>query len=513
VQDASTTAAYKLLVEPISERVRLYYNNRLIAVSDRAVMVHETQRPACCYLPPDDLRDAHLEPADHRTFCPFKGTAKHWNLVLPDKVIENAAWSYETPQDDIGALQGLVSFYPDPALRWESAAPFPFALEDDAPVGALARWLIREGWQYATPADLLARFGTRMVAEGIPLWRLNVNAWALHPELLGKRYTWYRDRPDVEISNMPHGLLDKPIYRNSPVRHVVDGLGGVRQRLDIDESEAEFHFPIMADLRAEGGTDYVAMPLPFSDGRIQALTLASDRPGGFSTADLGQIFECVFVLSRYLEVMIARENTATLLGTYLGPRTGARVMSGQTQRGAGETIRAAILFCDLRDSTELAQRLSRTDYLDALNRFFERVVGAVEDHNGEVLKFIGDAVLAIFPVDPGAGGEAGACRAALASARDIVASNPGGRPDSAVAVHIGELMYGNVGAANRLDFTVIGSAANLTARLSEHCKALDSPVLLSQATAKWAPEGLKSLGTHQLRDIGAPQEIFTFADL
>jgi adenylate cyclase len=221
----------------------------------------------------------------------------------------------------------------------------------------------------------------------------------------------------VREHDLPHGLLSQPAYLNSPVRHVSKGLGGVRQRLD-GAGESEFRFPVMEELRAQGGTDYVAMALPFSDGQINTMTLTSDHGEGFSTADLGSVCQCVFGLSRFYETMTLRQNMRTLLTTYLGMRSGTRVLNGETRRGAGEEITAAILTCDLRHSTQLTASLPRLAYLELLNDFFETVVDPILSRSGEVLKFIGDGVLAIFPVDgdPGA-----ACGLARDAALEIIA--------------------------------------------------------------------------------------------
>ena len=302
----------------------------------------------------------------------------------------------------------------------------------------------------------------------------------MHPQLAGRGYIWQRDIDSVQGFDTPHGALSHPDYLNSPVRHVSEGLGGVRQRLDV-AGLTEFRFPVMEELRDKGGTDYVAMPLPFSDGQINTMTLTSDHPDGFSTADLGMIFQCVFGLSRFYETTTLRQNTRTLLTTYLGMRSGTRVLNGETQRGAGEEITAAILTCDLRNSTQLAASLPRLAYLDLLNDFFETVTDPILSRWGEVLKFIGDGVLAIFPVE---GDAAEACAKARDAAVEITAhlSETQDPPLScAIGLHVSEVTFGKLGAPERLDFTVIGSAANISARLSDQCKAMDQSLLISGA--------------------------------
>jgi len=360
---------------------------------------------------------------------------------------------------------------------------------------------------YKTPGELTEQFGRQLVAMGMPLWRLGVGIWTLHPQLAGRNYHWLRDGDGVVEGSTPHGMLLTPAYLNSPVRQVSEGLGGVRQRLN-QPGKSEFQFPVMEDLRARGGTDYVAMPLPFSDGQINTLTLTSDHPDGFSTADLGAVFQCVFGLSRFYETMSLHQNTRTLLTTYLGLRSGTRVLNGQTQRGQGEEIRAAILFCDLRNSTQLAAAMPRRDYLDLLNNYFEIVADPILSRWGEVLKFIGDAVLAIFPVE---GDPRAACALARDAAQEIVArlaETEGPALRCAIGVHVGEVTFGNVGAPERLDFTVIGSAANLAARLSEQCKVLDEALLFSGAVQNALPDDMTTLGRHDLHNIADGTEIF-----
>ena len=518
-QDSRSEAPYRIAVEPAAGRVRVRIEGEVVADSTSSLVMHETYLPSCCYFPKPDLSEGLLAPSPLRTFCPFKGTANHWHLRLPDRTIENGAWSYEAPLREALAVVGHVAFYPEAVEEVLAERPLPQAEGAQIPGGALIDWLMREAWLCKTPAQLTEQFAARLLAIGMPLWRFNVSIWTLHPQLAGQRFTWLRDLDGVAESDTPHGTLRNPAYLNSPVRHVSEGLGGVRQRLDIDEQE--FQFPILEELRANGGTDYVAMPLPFSDGQIQTMTLATDDPKGFSTAHLGQVFESITALSRFYEVLTLRRNATVLFDTYLGQRTRRQVLGGLTRRGDGEDIRAAILYCDLRDSTTLVGSLSRETYLDLLNDFFECATEPVLAAGGEVLKFIGDAVLAIFPLEDENGEDeaiARACRHAREAAQEIVsrlamAPARADRPavQCAIGVHFGDLMYGNVGAPNRLDFTVIGTAANVAARLSARCKELEQPLLLSADVARHVPEDLRSLGVQKLRHVARDLEVFVVA--
>ena len=282
-------------------------------------------------------------------------------------------------------------------------------------------------------------------------------------------------------------------------------------------------FPILEELHAEGATDYVAMPVTFSDGQINVLTIASDRRGGFSTAHLGHIYEILALLARLYEVHAMRRTAVTLLETYLGSHAGKRVLDGQIKRGDKQIIHAVIWFCDLRESTPLAQSLSQDEFLGALNQFFDCMAGAVMDHGGQVLRFIGDAALAIFPLqgssDPDHGDKPDAAlTTALSAAREAVQRidalnlrrRPRGWPSLSfgIALHVGEVTYGNIGTENRLEFTVVGDAANRAARIEAMCKPLNEQVLLSAEMARYFPEESRSLGRHQLKGVAEPVEIF-----
>ncbi|MCZ6863702.1 MAG: adenylate/guanylate cyclase domain-containing protein [Alphaproteobacteria bacterium] len=297
---------------------------------------------------------------------------------------------------------------------------------------------------------------------------------------------------------------------------VINGEGGVRRRLE--GPNAQLDFPILEELIEEGATDYIAMPLKFSDGQLNILTLVSDQPGGFSTEQLGQIYEILPTLSRLFESHALRLSSATLLRTYLGSGAGQRVMDGLVKRGDGEDIHAALWITDLRDSTLLAASNSREDYLSLLNRYFDSMAGAVLDHGGEVLKYIGDSVLAIFAIDDPDEEEPEACARALAAAeeasRQIDAVNKEHAADGVpllkfgIGLHRGDLTYGNIGTTKRLDFTVIGSAVNEVARIESLTKTLNRQILISSDFSESVPDTLESLGHHTLRGVTGEREIF-----
>lgn len=504
---------YGILVEPLRGEVEVRRNGILLAKSNRARVMYETRMAPTIYFPRSDLTVDLSQKVGLQTFCPFKGTACYHDLKLEDGRIGNGAWVYETTQPEAAQIAGYVGFVPN------AETEFDLGLNQLQPPqygnisGTLVDWLLREAAFIPTPEDFTKAFAQKLLEQGVYLSRLSVLAWSLHPQIAGKNFIWEKATNEVTLYTPSYEIYEHAAYNASPLRHVSKGLGGVRHRIDQDESDDAF--PILSDLRAAGATDYVAMPLPFSDGRINVLTVASDHPEGFSTANLGLIFECSAVIARYYEVFMQRENAQSLLETYVGKRTGARVLGGKIRRGEGDEIDAAIMFCDLRGSTLLEEQLGRRDYIKLLNGFFETASTIVHDNGGEVLKFIGDAVLAVFP----AGENAEQARAqALKSARSIApalaqvaAENALPSLECASGIAYGTVTYGNVGSRERLDFTVIGQAANIAARLGDYGKSLGHQIVVSQNSLPESCQDSTGLGALKLHNVSQPVESYAVA--
>lgn len=389
-------------------------------------------------------------------------------------------------------------------------------------VGPVTAWLLGEGRRLRDTRLFLGELSQRLVAQGMPLWRTTFHIRTLHPLILSTGYFWRRDGEGPKQNHREHGIQLSPAYLNSPVRIVFEQGRPVRRRLD--GPAARLDFPILEDIRAEGVTDYLALPLPLSDGTYACLTLASDRPGGFTEHEIENAEALVPLIGLVLEVQETHRVARTLLDTYLGSRTGARVLRGRIKRGDVETIHAVLWYCDLRDFTGLADSRPHDQILALLNAYFERMAEPVQRHGGEVLKFMGDAMLAIFPPADDQGTPP-SCNAALSAAMDALAAmrafNQGWTADGnpplrfGIALHVGEVAYGNIGAPDRLDFTVVGPAVNVAARLEALCKSLDRPLLISQSFAACAGpcrSRLRSLGVHALRGVRRPQEIFTLPE-
>ncbi|WP_411351726.1 DUF427 domain-containing protein [Leisingera aquaemixtae] len=503
------TRGYGIVVEPLHGQVTARRNGIILAQSTRAKVMYETRLPPAVYFPAEDVTVPLSPHTALQTFCPFKGTASYRDILLPGDRVPNSVWAYEDAMPEAEAISGHIGFMPGAEAEFDLGRNTVEMPDYGNISGPVIDWLLRDASLVPTPEELTAALAEKLVEQGIYLSRLSVMAWSLHPLIAGKNYIWQRKTGEVTTYAPSYEIHDHPAYRNSPLRHVSNGLGGVRHRLDACCSDDAF--PILEDLRKEGATDYVAMPLRFSDGRINVLTLTSAHPNGFTTANLGLIFECSGVIARYYEIFMQRENAQSLLETYVGKRTGARVLGGEIRRGDGDEINAAIMFCDLRGSTRLEEQLGRQDYIALLNQFFETASTIVHDHGGEVLKFIGDAVLAVFP----AGSDPEQARTqALNSARAIVArleeiagEEDGHRCEAAIGIAYGRVTYGNVGSRERLDFTVIGQAANIAARLGDYGKTVNHPVVVSCDILSDPSHGIP-LGAVSLHNVSQPVTCF-----
>lgn len=516
--ESSTGTAYRVVVKPSDKRIRVVFAGVTIADSTDAVVLYETRLPPVYYFPRKDVRMEDLQRTEHHTHCPFKGNASYWNIHVGDALAENVVWAYESPLQEAQDVCDYMAFTWNAMEAWyEDEQQVLEQLQDTTPsdLNIFTDWLLSEAWNTSSVHELVQLLGECLFAAGVPVWRLQLLIRTLHPQLFATGYTWWRETSKTETFSAAHEVLETREHKESPYAAIMDGAGGVRRSLEGDGQD--FDFPVLKELQAKGATDYVAMPLLFSDGQINIITLVSDRTGGFSTDVLGQLYEILPLLSRLFEVHALRRTAITLLDTYLGKHTGQRVLEGSIKRGDGEDIHAVIWFCDLRDSTSLSESLPREAYLEMLNQFFDCMAGAVLDHGGEVLKFIGDAVLAIFPLaDPDNPEAAGhAIEAAQDVQRRIAVINQQRAAHGAktigfgVGMHIGNLMYGNIGTSGRLDFTVIGSAVNEASRIESMCKPLGQTVIFSNAFARHFPDKLVSLGVHALRGVSAPQELHT----
>jgi adenylate cyclase len=378
-------------------------------------------------------------------------------------------------------------------------------------VQPIAEWLDAGAPGARAPQDILSQFCRRAIGAGIALSRVAVFVRTLHPNVFGRGYFWREDTGEVEMDEATYDFVGTREHLQSTPAAVWSSGEEIRRRLA--DPGCPMDYPVLEDLRKEGMTDYLVVPLRFMSGEVHAASFATRRPGGFADAELAALRRLLPPFTRLAEIAALNRKAQNILDAYLGAQAGAKVLAGQIRRGDGETIRAVIWFCDLRESTPLADSMSREEFLRLLNEYFERVLGPVQRKGGEVLRFIGDAALAIFPV--GAASVEDACTRALAAANEAVFRMNefnAGRPTPlgfGIGLHLGEVLYGNIGTPTRIEFTVIGAAANEAARIEGLCKDLKTSLLISAEVARHLPGPFRSLGRHRLRGVGEPVEVFT----
>ncbi|HEX8011549.1 MAG TPA: adenylate/guanylate cyclase domain-containing protein [Casimicrobiaceae bacterium] len=376
----------------------------------------------------------------------------------------------------------------------------------------IIHWLLRDGRRTTDSTSFLNAFAEQLLASGIEIGRVVTGVPILHPQVFAFSGIWEAGKGASERRYLADASTLSRLQR-SPIKTVYEGRGPVRCDLTAPASEGEYG--IYTDLRRESFTDYFAIGVPFSDGSTKALVLATKRPGGFTADEIAAFTAMAPAVAINLEIQALRRTAQTLLETYVGRQAGKRVLDGAIKRGMGETIPAVIWLCDLRGFSTLSEELPREALIDLLNGYFGTMCQAIEQHQGEVLKFIGDALLAIFPIS--GEGAAPACHQALAAARAATAAIAAlnaeriGRNEPAIlygiALHVGDVIYGNIGGENRLDFTVIGPAVNLAARIERLCRELGRALLLSEAFVSAARVAVEPMGRFPLKGMAAPQTV------
>lgn len=385
---------------------------------------------------------------------------------------------------------------------------------------SVIQWLLEEGWTYEDKTLFTKKLAEAFLNTGIPLARLRLSIRLLHPQAMGYGYTWDDQSEEVEYFEAGHELRDSDMYRQSPFAAIFEENAGAIRRV-LHDPNCLMDYPILHDLRDEKITDYVALPLIFSDGRRSAITLATRCERGFTTEQLTDIYDALPALARIIENHALKHTAEVLLETYLGQETGRHVLSGKVKRGDGQRIRSVIWFSDMRQSTTLAETMDSDLFLEMLNNYFDCTADAVLEHGGEVLRYIGDAVLAIFPLGPDDGCQVShnaavnAANAAKMALKRIEAMNrrqaKKGHPEVAcgIGLHVGEVMYGNIGTIKRLEFSVIGSSANEASRLENMTKALQVPVVVSEKFKDLHGGAWKPLGLHNLKGFQHKRQLFT----
>ncbi|OWJ66371.1 adenylate/guanylate cyclase domain-containing protein [Inquilinus limosus] len=369
-------------------------------------------------------------------------------------------------------------------------------------------WLVAEGRLLADPVALVDGFCRRLIAASVPLQRVRIGQSITHPLLTAWGVVWTTARGGEDFV-IDRKVLLTSTFLGSPYEAVLVSRRPLRRALTAlgPGDHTIFH-----ELAEAGGTDYLAVPIVYGNATVQVASFVTDRPSGFTGDEAALLERLRHPLAAAMEPTAMRRSAASLLRTYLGVGPADRVAEGAIRRGDVVAVDAAILFVDMRGFTALSERLSSAAVLQVLDRYFETVAQAIVDRGGDVLKFMGDGVLAIFPVEQ-AGGAAAACDAAVSAVRAIREGLAAGTEPLAVAtaLHLGPVLYGNIGSPDRLDFTVLGPAVNLTSRLEGLAKQLDRPTVCSDTFRQaWAGPA-EPLGAHPIRGLAEPQPVFAIA--
>jgi len=388
----------------------------------------------------------------------------------------------------------------------------------EAPLVAadVVQWLYSEAPQLDGTLEIVSELGDRLRAGSVPVDRVTTGIWVVHPNVRAEASIWTSSKaPELVLYTADSNSSDH--YQKSPIKRVHDTQRPVRVEIERDPVAAG-EFPISEDLRQEGYSDYIALPMPFSDGSVKVASFSTKAPGGFSSSHISVFESLTRPLALVCELKTLRRTAETVLDTYVGPRAGGKVLDGTTRRGEGEWIKAIVSFADIRGFTRLSNTLPADKIVLFLNKYFGAMTAAVEAHGGEVLKFIGDEVMAIFPYETEEEARDAALRALLA-ARDTLArieeinavKTCVATPDMSVgiALHAGDVFYGNVGSETRLDFTVVGPAVNLAARIAELAKDLERQVLVSDAIADIMGCRSGLFGQYQVKGFDDPVSVYS----
>jgi len=389
--------------------------------------------------------------------------------------------------------------------------------EEGWSLAPVAAWLVIEGRRLAEPAALLDGLAAQLDKAGARIDRLGLTCVTIHPQLRAWGCLWRRGAGAVPFSGQ-HGIESSDAFLGSPVQHVLERRSPFRRRLEALDEERDH--PLLHELRGAGMTDYYALPMEFGSGEVNFFAAATAAPEGFSDADLGRLGALANLLAPPIEIIHGRRMTLGLLNAFVGPRIGERILRGQVKRGDGDRIEAAFWYSDLRGFTALSEALPAPQLLQLLNDYFENCAAAAAARGGEILQFIGDAILIVFQIGRPQD-EAQVCEAALDAAVDaldqLAVVNHRRRHvalpeiDFGLGLHLGTVTHANVGAPDRLAFNVVGPAVNRTARLAALAKRAGVPLAVSQEFAARVRRPLRALGRFELAGIGGAHDVFTLA--
>src|SRR6478672_9891631 len=374
----------------------------------------------------------------------------------------------------------------------------------------IIEWLASDGCHALDEAGLIDSLGAKLSRAGMPLHRMVFHLRALHPTVMGRSIAWAPGEP-VAFLDHEHGQEATSRFQKSPILHVVS----TRNWLVLGMGDRRWS-PHDMFLR-RGLTELIIAPMIHGDAAraVSAVTFGTRRPTGFSPDEQAFLRRILPALRSAVELKMWRHTTSSLLDTYVGIDAEKRILSGHTRRGEVESLEAALMFCDMRGFTELSNRLPGERVLELLSIYFDQVVPVVTEGGGEILKFIGDGMLALFrdAARPSSSCAAAFKAARLAHERLGAMSLPDVELRAGIGLHFGEVSYGNIGSGERLDFTVIGRDVNLTSRIEGLCESTSQPLLMSERFARLLTlPGATSIGWHVIKGFVEPIQLFAWID-
>ncbi len=381
----------------------------------------------------------------------------------------------------------------------------------------ITNWLISEGRLLGDGVAIVNGYASRLAQAGVPLSRANISQRFANPLLVAWGVIWTPE--ETSQYDVTHKMLETVSYVGSPFEYLHTHQKPLHKSLvGLDRNVDHSSYLELSDA---GGTDLFALLLTYGDGSQNGCTFVTDDPDGFQAEHVDLIRKTSDGLACAMEPVSMRRSTESLLRTYIGQGPAEAVCNGSIQRGESKAVEAVVVFSDLRGFTSKSESWSEADLYAALNDYFDTVVQAMNDHGGDVLKFMGDGILSIFTID-GTEQRDAQCRKAIAAARAVITRlgklNENRRIaglenlELGIGINTGPVSYGNIGSPSRLDFTVLGSAVNIASRTQDLCKTLGETILATDPVAQSEPGVYEDRGNHALRGVAKPTRLFALRD-
>lgn len=370
-------------------------------------------------------------------------------------------------------------------------------------VANIINWLLMETLHLDKVEDIVCEFAKRLE----PLVRVNrisLDIHTVHPEVFVQNLIWKRN-DGIQSTLLSHEQIKSQLFIQSPVAKIYNGSDTIRMKTNGESSK----FPLAKELAAQGCTDYIIFPMQYTRSGRSYISYTTDQPNGFSDAEIEIMEQIRPALSRRLEIEFCHFSTRSLLQIYLGELAASRVLRGKFKRGCGETIETAIWLCDLRNYTGMAMSCGEHKVAAALDMFFELAAGTITQYGGDILKFMGDSMLVIFDDKD----KKASCRKAFDASLvmlDKLCQQTETHTEVGIAIHVGSVIFGNVGGFGRLDFTIIGKEVNYASRLEPYCKTLGVPLIMSDKFVKTARlNNVRCLGKFPLKGFPGVTPLYT----